>query len=68
MKLPGVLQATLDVIPRRPELSTQEIIERVGDEAVGVTAINNRLRGLERHGLIKNTRRRGKLLFWKRVN
>jgi hypothetical protein len=65
--LSDVLQRTLEVVPRNRFISTLEIEQRVADEHIQATAINNRLAlWLLPLGLVQRERR-GKMLYWKRV-
>lgn len=65
--LSRILQETLDAVPKARSASTDEVARHVEGPEVKQTAINNRLRLLEDFKLIKNTGKRGRLLYWRRL-
>lgn len=64
--LSGDMLSTLSAVAWDSWRDTSDITARIGSRFVGKTAINNRLRALEKYGVIRSERR-GKPIYWRRV-
>jgi predicted transcriptional regulator len=61
IELTGVYADTLGLVIRHPHLNGAELAEKAGCEA---TAMNNRLKAMERHGVVTGTKY-GREIRWK---
>lgn len=63
--MPLILWQSLQIIRKRPGITTGEIYDKLNKPGVGMTAICNRVRSLERNGFVERDGKRGKNWLWK---
>jgi len=66
--IPSILWESFQIIQKaKGTITVEQVYKEFKQSGIGITAINNRFRTLERNGFIKRQGKRGKNWLWKKA-